>query len=179
MDTLPATPQELMDAAFDNYLALSDLLMKDLHALLDSESNSQHWRRNYIRVSASLIEGYAHCFREMCAVSSVCNAPEISQKDKKVLSSEQSLDSNERIKRTLRVAYKLFELQPAPNFGGSEWLRARRVLEKRHLLMHPKNPEDLNISDELWKELQEDATWLIKQFFDFISAMQQKYSQQK
>lgn len=172
------SPQEQMDAAFDNYLALSDVLMDDLNALLESESNSQHWRRNFIRVSASLIEGYAHCFREMCVVGLVCTAPEINQKEKRVLLSEQSLDANERIKLTLRVAYKLFELQPAPNFGGSEWSRAKRVLEKRHLLMHPKNSEDLNISDELWKELREDAIWLIKQFFDFIAAMQQKYSKQ-
>ena len=50
-----------MDAAFDNYFALSDVLRSDLIALLDSESASQHWRRNCIRVSASLIEGYAHC----------------------------------------------------------------------------------------------------------------------
>jgi hypothetical protein len=177
VDTLPSTPQELMDAAFDNYFALSDMLMDDLNALLESESNSQHWRRNFIRVSASLIEGYGYCLREMCAVSFVCVAPEISQKEEKVLRSEQALEANERIKRTLRVAYKLFELQPAPNFGGSEWPRAKRVLQKRHLLMHPKSTDDLDISDDLWKELREDATWMIKQFFDFISAMQQKYSQ--
>ena len=66
-----------MDAAFDNYFALSDVLRSDLIALLDSELASQHWRRNYIRVSASLIEGYAHCLREMCAVSFECIAPEI------------------------------------------------------------------------------------------------------
>lgn len=69
-----------MDAAFDNYFALSNELREDLSALLDSESDSQHWRRNYIRVSASLIEGYAHCFREMCAVSFECVAPELNSK---------------------------------------------------------------------------------------------------
>lgn len=49
-----------MDAAFENYFALSYLLRDDLVALLETESESQHWRRNYIRVSASLVEGYAH-----------------------------------------------------------------------------------------------------------------------
>ena len=167
-----------MGAAFDNYFALSDILVKDLQALLESESNSQHWRRNYIRVSASLIEGYAHCLREMCMVSFVCVAPEISQKEEKVLRSEQGLEANERIKLTLRVAYKLFELQPSPNFGGLEWERAQRILAKRHLIMHPKNPADLNISDELWEELYDDITWLIKQFFSFISALDTKYNKQ-
>ena len=174
MNTLP-TPQERMDAAFDNYFALSDVLREDLLALLESESGSQHWRRNYIRVSASLIEGYAHCLREMCAVSFKCIAPAISQKEAKVLRSEQNFDANERIKLTLRVAYKLFELQPAPNFGGPEWPRAQRVLAKRHLFMHPKSPADLQISDDLWDELRGDVTWLIEQLFNFISALQKKH----
>ena len=164
-----------MDAAFDNYFALSKVLQDDLGVMLDIESDSQHWRRNYIRVSASLIEGYAHCLREMCVVSFECVAPEIGKKEAKVLRSERSFDANERIKVTLRVAYKLFELQPAPNFGGSEWPRAQRVLEKRHLLMHPKNPADLEVPDYLWNELRGDVTWLIEQLFNFIAALQEKH----
>lgn len=174
MNSVPAA-QERMDAAFDNYFALSKVLQDDLGVMLDIESDSQHWRRNYIRVSASLIEGYAHCLREMCAVSFECVAPEIGKKEADVLRSERSYDANERIKVTLRVAYKLFELQPAPNFGGSEWLRAQRVLEKRHLLMHPKNPADLEVPDYLWNELRGDVTWLIEQLFNFIAALQEKH----
>jgi hypothetical protein len=174
MDASP-TPQERMDAAFDNYFALSDVLRQDLLVLLESESDSPHWRRNYVRVSASLIEGYAHCFREMCAVSFECVAPEISRKETAVLLSERNLDANERIKRTLRVAYKLFELQPAPNFGGPEWPRAQRVRAKRHLLMHPKSSADLEIPDDLWSELREDVTWLTERLFDFMSALQRKH----
>ena len=171
----PLSAQVRMDAAFDNYFALSDILREDLSALLDSEIDSQHWRRNFVRVSASLIEGYAHCLREMCAVSFECVAPAISQKETEVLRSERSFDANERIKLTLRVAYKLFELQPAPNFGGSEWPRAQRVLAKRHLLMHPKSPADLEISDDLWNELREDVAWLVEQLFNFVAALQKKH----
>lgn len=174
MNTLP-TPQERMDATFDNYFALSDVLREDLVALLESESQSQHWRRNFIRVSASLVEGYAHCLREMCAVSFECVAPTIGQKEAEVLRSERGFDANERIKLTLRVAYKLFELQPAPNFGGPEWPRAQRVLAKRHLLMHPKTPSDLDVPDELWNELRQDTSWLVEQLFNFIAALQQKH----
>lgn len=169
------TPQERMDEAVDNYFALSNELRGDLIALLDSESDSQHWRRNYVRVSASLIEGYAHCFREMCAVSLECISHELSSKEELVLISEKRLSANERIKRTLRVAYKLFELQPAPNFGGPEWRRAQRVLEKRHLLMHPKTLNDLYVSDKLWSELRDDVTWLIEQLFSFVAALQAKH----
>lgn len=164
-----------MNAAFENYFALSDVLREDMLALLENKYDSPQWRRNYVRVSASLIEGYAHCLREMCAVSFECDAPAISQKEVEVLRSERNFAANERIKLTLRVAYNLFELHPAPNFGGHEWQRAQRVLEKRHLLMHPKSPADLEISDDLWIELREDVTWLIEQLFNFVSALQKKH----
>ena len=165
-----------MDAAFDNYFALSSILREDLTALLDTETDSQHWRRNFVRVSASLIEGYAHCLREMCAISFDCVAPTISPKEREVLCAERNSDANERIKLTLRVAYKLFELQPAPNFGGPEWPRAQRVLAKRHLLMHPKTPADLAIPDELWSELREDVAWLVEQLFTFVAVLKEKHS---
>ena len=164
-----------MDRAFENYFALSDILREDLAAHLRNESNSPHWRRNIIRVSASLIEGYAHCLRDMCAVSFECVAAEISAKETKVLRSERNFEANERIKVTLRVAYKLFELQPAPDFGGPEWLRAQRILRKRHLLMHPKSPDDLAIPDQLWIELRDDVSWLIEQLFNFATALQAKH----
>jgi hypothetical protein len=167
--------QERMDAAFDNYFELSDVLRGDLEELLKVEAQSQHWRRNFIRVSASLIEGYAHCLREMCSVSFECVAPEISAKETQVLQAERNFDANERIKLTLRVAYKLFELQPAPDFGGPEWPRAQRVLQKRHLLMHPKTPADLEVSDQVWPELREDVTWLFKQLSDFMALAQAKH----
>lgn len=169
------TPQKRMDAAFDNYYALSDLLREDLHALLDTESESQHWRRNYVRVSASLIEGYANSLREMCAVSFECVAPEISAEEAEVIRTERRFSADERIKLTLRAAYKLFDLQPTPNFGGQEWPRAQRVFEKRDLLMHPTKPSDLEIRDELWVELREGIIWLLKQLFDFDALMQAKH----
>ena len=164
-----------MDAAFDNYFELSKILQADMNALLDGENDTPHWRRNFIRASASLIEGYAHCLRDMCAVSFECVAPEITKKESEVIRSEQGFDANDRIKFTLRAAYKLFELAPAPNFGGKEWPRAQRVLGKRHLLMHPKTPDDLHVSDEQWKEIREDVTWLIEQLFSFFTLLEQKY----
>jgi len=173
-EALP-TLNERMDAAFDNYFALSKVLQDDLLALLESETNSQHWRRNYIRVSVSLIEGYAHCLRDMCIISLDCVAPQISSDETKVLKSEGMFSTNDRIKLTLRVAYKLFELEPAPNFGGAEWASARYALDKRSLLMHPKTPIDMEISDKCWADLDGSTTWLIKQLFNFASLLQKKY----
>ncbi len=153
-----------MDAAIDNYFALSDVLREDLLALLETESDSQHWRRNYVRVSASLIEGYAHCLREMCAVSFECVASEISENEVEVIRTERSPARGVQTVRTTTSA----EL-------WRPWPRARRVLNKRHLLMHPKTPADLEISNELWFELRDDVTWLVEQFFNFIAALQAKH----
>lgn len=167
--------QQKMDAAFENYLRLTRMLQDDMTALLDSENDTQQWRRNFIRASAALIEGHAHCLRDMCSISFDCVAPEITKKEAEVLQSEKSFDANERIKLTMRVAYKLFELEPAPSFGGHEWPRAQRVLTKRHLLMHPKTPGDLEISDDLWTELREDVTWLFEQLFNFLTLLEKKH----
>lgn len=175
MSTDP-TLQQKMDAAFDNYLQLSRVLQEDMNVLLDGENDTQQWRRNFIRASAALIEGHAHCLRDMCSVSFDCVAPEITKKESEVLLAERGgSDANERIKLTLRVAYKLFELAPAPTFGGREWPRAQRVLAKRHLLMHPQTPADLEISDDLWIEMREDVTWLFEQLFNFLSLLEKKY----
>ena len=164
-----------MDVAFDNYISLTNLLREDLVSLLDSESNSQHWRRNFIRVSASLIEGHVHCLREICVVSFDCLAPSIHPKEAEALCSEGKFSANERLKFTLRAACKLFELQPAPNFGGLEWFRARRVLEKRHLLMHPKSPADLHVLDDLWADIFGGVNWVCEQLFGFVAALEKKH----
>jgi hypothetical protein len=174
MSTDP-TLQHKMDAAFGNYLRLSRILQEDMNVLLDGENNTQQWRRNFIRASAALIEGHAHCLRDMCSVSFDCVAPEITKKESEVLQSETGFVANERIKLTLRVAYKLFELEPAPTFGGREWPRAQQVISKRHLLMHPKTPIDLEIPDDLWIEMREDVTWLFVQLFNFLSLLEEKH----
>ena len=175
MNTSAGTPQERLDSAFTNYFAMSQVLSEDLSSLLDAESESQHWRRNFVRASAALLEGYAHCLREMCLVGLDCVSPPVSGKEVAVLRSERGFDANDRFKLTIRAAYKMFELHPMPDFGGPEWLRAQGVLEKRHRLMHPKVPSDLEVPDALWSELRASVTWLMKQLFDFFSLAQAKY----
>jgi hypothetical protein len=167
--------QTQLDAAFNNYLELTSLLYKDMESMLLTESNSQQWRRNFIRASAALLEGEAHCLREMCLVGLSCNASTLTKKERSAIIDERGTDANNRLKLTLRAAYKLFSLQPAPDFSSTEWVRAQRVLRKRHRLMHPKKPRDLGMSDRTWSELRRDTAWLMKQFFDFLSLGQQKY----
>ncbi|MEO5956045.1 MAG: hypothetical protein ABIR36_10200 [Nitrospiraceae bacterium] len=164
-----------LDTAFENYMKLTAILEADIKSMLSIESTSQAWRRNFVRASAALLEGHAHCLREMCLVGLRCNAANLTKKERSAITDERSFDTSNRIKLTLRAAYKLFSLQPAPDFGGVEWVRAQRILRKRDRLMHPKRPRDLGISDRTWRESRRDITWLMKQFFDFLSLGQQKY----
>jgi hypothetical protein len=63
------------------------------------------------------------------------------------------------------MAYRLFELAPSPNFGGSkEWQSAKTLFRKRDELMHPKTPSSLEVTDDLWNESYECVTWLMEQF---------------
>jgi hypothetical protein len=170
------SPHEQMTIALDNYLALSPLLQADMKALCECKTEMQQWRRNFIRVSASLIEGYAHCLRELCAVSFKCdNVPELTEKERKVIESEREFGAVKRIKFSLRAAYKLFGLTPAPDFGNSKWSNASCLWEKRDGLMHPKTPADLELDDGLWNKLYEGVAWLLEQLFNFYSLLYEKY----
>ena len=153
------SPQIKMDSAFDNYFSLSAILKADIRSLLDEERRDQYWRRNFIRSSGALFEGYAHCLREMCPAPG---------------KSERRFSAPDRIELALNRAYSFFELAPAPNFDCKEWQSAKNVFTKRNGLMHPKNPSDLEVTDELWRESHEGVAWLMEQFF-IDSLLQQKY----
>ena len=75
--------QARLDAAFHNYLKLTALLHEDLEAMLSTEETSLHWRRNFVRASAALLEGHAHCLRQMCVVGLECDAPTITTKGRR------------------------------------------------------------------------------------------------
>lgn len=164
-----------LDAAFENYLKLTAVLDDDMKSLLSADSTSQQWRRTFVRASAALLEGHAHCLREMCLVGLRCSAPSLTKKERAAIADERGFDANNRLKLTLRAAYKLFSLQPAPNFSGADWVRAQRVLRKRHRLTHPKRPSDLGLSDRTWSEMRRGISWLMKHFFDFLTLGQQRY----
>lgn len=176
-----AALQRQMDSAFDNYLELSEVLREDLCALLDAELDSLASRRNLIRASVVMIEGYTHCIREMCLVGLQCDPPALTKpaltkKEVAALKSERSVDTNDRFKLTIRAAYKMFALSPLPDFGGEYWVRAQNLLIKRHLLMHPKVPSDLDIDSSSWPDIKDDVAWLMQQLFEFFALLQKRHA---
>ena len=166
--------QGRMNAAFDNYFAVSDILREDLDELRKNQNATQYWKRTFVRSSAALFEGYTHCLSEICAISFECIAPELTKKEADALRSESKLGTNDRVRLTLRAAYRLFELSPAPDFGEKGWIRAQRAFDKRHSLMHPKTSDDLVVDEAYWIEIREGVSWLLTQFVRFFVLLQAK-----
>ena len=167
--------QARMNAAFDNYLALSELLMSDGLMLLDMEQTDVRWQRNFIRTAAALVEGYSHCFREMALIGLECDPSEIPKKEREMLVTEAHMDTSDRIKLTLRVIYRMFKFTPMPDFGSENWSNAKLALEKRHALMHPKTVADLEISPGSWERIHSGLSWLIEQHFNLIKAAYERH----
>jgi hypothetical protein len=148
------------ESALINFLSLSTVLDNDLCDLLKHNDKSDSWKRNIIRSSVSLIEGYCHCFKEFCQVALDTGA-ELSNKKLKAIVNESGCSANERIKLTIQSAYAVFEIEQNPGFSGVEWNKAKDAIEKRSKLMHPKTVEDLEISDTEWQDIYGGITWLI------------------
>ena len=84
-----------MDASFELYFAMSDVLRADVAALPVDLESSQSSRRHFVRAAAALAEGTAHCFREMCQVGVDTGADPLSTDEKLVLSDERAFSSME------------------------------------------------------------------------------------
>ena len=133
--------QDKMDQAFDNYLSLSYKLSEDFDQYLDTEIETEGWRRNYIRIVVALVEGYSNCFREMAVLGLDVEHPTLSAKEAKALKTGFGYSASERIKYTLRATYKMFELSPIPDFGGKQWEKWCCFLIKDTLLLTQRNQQ--------------------------------------
>lgn len=172
--------QARMNTAFDNYLALSDLLMADGQLLLDMQQADDRWQRIFIRTAVALVEGYSNCFREMAAIGFECDpsAP-LSNKEREVLTSERGMSAGDRIKLTLRATHLIFALTPLPDFSGEDWSNAMFAIEKRHVLLHPKTVADLEISFDSWARIHSGLSWLVEQHFNVVRAIHRQYFQER
>lgn len=163
-----------MDVALENYLALSNMLLSDGEMLLEMGDTGASWRRNFIRTSVSIIEGYGHCFREMAAIRLGCEGVDLAADEKEILTSERGFGVCDRVKLTLRVAYRVFQAQGAPELGDDNWVKAKEGLAKRHTLMHPKTPHDLELSAESWERIYDGLSWLLGIHFDLIKVIRER-----
>ncbi|WP_350115242.1 hypothetical protein [Nitrosomonas sp.] len=155
-----------MNDRITNLLHLMGVFREDFHSLLDLEGDTPFWRRSFIRLCVPCFEGQTNCLIEICALSHECqNAVLLTKREKMIFGKcREKLSLKERIKYTLRVTYKLLELDTLPDFNACEWHRLAEVFDKRNALTHPKKLADLEISDSSFGEIKNDVVWLLKQF---------------
>lgn len=170
--------QSKFEDALINFLALSKVLDNDLKDLLKTEDSSDSWKRNYIRVSIALIEGYCYCLREFCLVALETGIV-LSNKRSKAIKNESKCSTNDRIKLTIQSAYEVFKLESSPDFSRSEWQKAKKGINKRNELMHPKSLEGLNVSSTQWDEFKTGIDWLVYATTTIIEKIDNKYEQQR
>ncbi len=162
------------ESALLNFLSISKILDKDLDELLKNDDGSPSCRRNLIRASIALVEGYCHCFRGFCQVASEAGIV-LSNKRLKAIHNERSCSASERIKFTIQSAYEVFGLKNPPDFGGKEWCFAENAIKKRSKLMHPKIVQDLEISNSNWQEYFFGIAWLIQISSSLLEGVDKKY----
>ena len=167
---------DALGKAYDDYFAVSDVLMTDLTALVDQPLQSGVERRNFLRGAWGLIEGDTESLRRIAASIAEASGKALTSKQQKLIADERSLDSLDRIKESLKLAYAVFALPNAPNFGGPEWGWVITASTRRDRVTHPKTVADLEISEQEWSDCFKAFTWLNGLFRDFHSAIHRTYA---
>ena len=70
------------------------------------------------------------------------------------------LSHKRNIRFTLKFVARTLDLNQKPDFGGEGWREYVWAIEKRNDLTHPKFPDDIQISDEELKKIDNAELWL-------------------
>ena len=161
---------QLLLAKLDNFFPVSDALQADITHILEVMNQSAAWKRNYIRVLWSLVEGYNSTLGQVAREIIRIEPRPLTLKEQKALALERQMATDERIKYTLRAAYKSIGLSP-PDMSGPIWSGCKTLIRRREQLSHPKSPSDVRIEDAEWNEIWVSGTWLVKQYFKFVEEL--------
>ncbi|WP_448554973.1 hypothetical protein [Thalassotalea montiporae] len=165
-------------AELDNYFMVSGILVSDMNSIVVANSDSGFERRNIIRSFFSLVDGYLNCFRQLALVLLKVEDLyfDLSNKERKALLDEKSLGTSDRIKYLIIAFCKILDLKPRPDFSGDKWCEFNHLVRVRHSVTHPKNANDLLISNEEWDSYCESIKWGAALCFDVTQKMANKYS---
>ena len=169
--------QERMSDALNTYLSLVLVLREDLTALYEGPLESPLERRNFILAAVALLEGASHCYLDLCAVALECGGVTVSKTEETLILDRRDRGAIDRIKLALRLVHRVFETGHQPDFSTDQWVNAQEAIHKRHCLMHPKTPEDLELSENQWQRIQTGIDWLQREefrFIEFVNRMRQE-----
>jgi len=164
-----------LSLVYEDYFVLSETLKLDLDKLLDEESDSQTWRRNFVRTSWPMIEAYSSTLRNLCSVLDKHSKFDKSKRQKHLLANKATFSSVQRIKESMKLAFKIHELDEKPVFGDQNWQKLQKAVKVRNRITHPNSSRDLQISDKDWQQVYEGIVWLMHELFSFFNQVHSKY----
>ena len=163
--------QQKMDAIFDAFFAVSDILREDVSSLLDSKFDENPiWRRAFIRAVAPLIEGLAYSYLSICHIN-----PDLTPEDREKVDPDQKSKTSVRIKTALESIYRQLNISPPPDFSRQDWTDAQRMFSARDSLMHPKTIDCLTYTEDDWKRIYDGSVWLLGEFFRLPDLLGRKF----
>ena len=143
---------------FNKVTQLLDSDLVEIKKLLDSK-DSQLWRRVYYRTFFSYLEGYIHSLSQMFLFFdwfTVDEETEIKIRNKRIFSKKDDskklvdnyLPINKRLKLVFDSIAKAADVDPIIPNKSSFWVELSDAVNVRNRVVHPKNSEDLIISDK-------------------------------
>ena len=174
MSRLQEAANELA-TVYDDYFELSKELQTDLDKILDDESDSPSWQRNFVRTAWPMIEAYSGTLRNLCSVLDKHSEFKKTKRQQHLLNGTAKFSSDQRIKESLKLAFRIHELDEKPVFGDKNWQNLQQATELRHRITHPNKSHDLHISEAEWNTAYEGITWLLRELFSFFNQVHTKY----
>jgi hypothetical protein len=92
----------------------------------------------------------------------------VSKTEEALILDRRDKGAPDRIKLVIRLVHRLFNTGNQCDFSKDEWVYAQEAIHKRHCLMHPKVPQDLELSDREWQRILAGIEWFQREEFRFI-----------
>ena len=175
MNQLEIAARELAEI-YDDYFQLSKHLQADGNRILDDPKSDQSTRRNLIRVSFPMIEAYSNTLRMLCKVLGTHTQFSLTKRQVRLLDdNDRTLTSPDRLKESLKLAFKIHEFDNEPSFSDKHWQNVLCAFSIRERITHPKRAAELIILDDEWGLAHQGLLWVLQTFSSFISQVHENY----
>jgi hypothetical protein len=157
----------LLGPLFEDVVECEELLEK---------SDTQFARRAFVRAAFAFNEGLIYWFKGIVQELMFANAgtkglnidalfflddrkPRLNQRGK-IEHDDNRVSFMAQCALVLRMAAEQRNIDPEKYFGDNGWNELQKSLIVRHRITHPKQPENLDISDEDLQSVSEGHRWL-------------------
>jgi hypothetical protein len=164
---------------------LVDVLLGDVERHIADSRNvdDPFTRRGFVRCMCAYIEGVAYVMKQAALLEHEASIPLFSSAEVMLLSEHSAdldndgslvqKDSRLRTLPNIRFAFSSFAraqgVELRLDFGGPEWEALRKAFEVRGSLMHPKNLDDLEVSEAEAKAALVAGEWFHAGFLSLVS----------